>query len=261
MLGQKDRRRIVIAGGLVAVVAVAIGVLVTLQQREQNRVIETSLQPQAIQFDTSDPRLVMIGVTWTEGGWCAGQFHVSATETTAEIKVGTVISRDYPNGNCADLGTSNDMAWASLELAAPVGTRIVVRGSDHAVLPLYVHGGLVRTGPISADIAHFGGLNDSPPLALRKSVRITDPIKLGLLVQELNALPPFPADPMSCPLDDGSYYVIALHYPAGGDATIKADAQGCQALFLSDSKQPAAWAAKAPGFIPLLAGLLGEVPS
>jgi catechol 2,3-dioxygenase-like lactoylglutathione lyase family enzyme len=36
---------------------------------------------------------------------------------------------------------------------------------------------------------------------------------------------------------DGSYYVIVLHYPAGADTTIKADAKGCQALFLGDSKQ------------------------
>jgi catechol 2,3-dioxygenase-like lactoylglutathione lyase family enzyme len=36
---------------------------------------------------------------------------------------------------------------------------------------------------------------------------------------------------------DGSYYLIVLHYPAGADTTIKADAKGCQALFLGDSKQ------------------------
>ena len=251
------RRRVLAA----AVVAVALGAAVAwiiYYERSLNSFTEMSLQPQAIQLDTGDPRLVMIGVSWTEGGWCLGQFHVNAIETTTVINVGTVLSREYANGTCAGMGAVNKMAWAPLELAAPVGTRIVVRGSDHAVLSLDADGGLVRTGPISADLARFGGLNDRPPLALRKSVRVTDPIELGHLVQELNALPPFPANPMNCPLDDGSYYVIVLNYPAGGDTTIKADAKGCQALFLGDSKQPAAWAAKAPDFFPLLAGLLGE---
>ena len=71
MLGQNGRRWIVIAAGLAAAVAVALGVLVALQ-REQSRVIEASLQPQAIQLGTGDPRLVLIGVTWIQGGWCAG---------------------------------------------------------------------------------------------------------------------------------------------------------------------------------------------
>ena len=126
-------------------------------------------------------------------------------------------------------------------------------------MPLYVpdeH--LVRQGPINADIGHYGGVNDNLPLALRRSIHITDPNALGRLGLELNGLQSFPGDAVSCPMDDGSYYLIHLHYSAGGDAAIRLHATGCQLLYIGGSTQAAAWGANAPGLFALLTDLLGE---
>jgi hypothetical protein len=115
----------------------------------------------------------------------------------------------------------------------------------------------VRKGPNSADIAHYGGLDDTPRFRLRKAITVTDSVELSKLVDELNALPPAPTGTMYCPLDDGSYYLIVVRYLNGGDITIKATS-GCEVVYLVPSNRAVAWAATTPGFYPLLAGLLGE---
>jgi hypothetical protein len=239
-------------------------------QREQNRVIETSLQPQTVRLLPvgNDPRAVMVGVTWTADGWCSGQFQAQAAETASEVRFGAVISREYPNGVCAGVGTGYDMAWAQLTLKAPLGTRLAVRASDGSVLPVFAaDDGFIRTGATSADIKQFGGLNDNPPLSLRKSVHITDQIAVAQVVKELGLLPPYPTDTFHCPMNDGSYYAIDLHYAAGGDTTLKVDAEGCQAVYMDDSKRPIAWVpvepqctdcAGPPGIFTLFMTLLGE---
>lgn len=220
---------------------------------------ETTLQPKAVLQDQGvDPRVVKVGVAWTKDGWCVGELRVRAVETRTEIKVVAVADREYSSGSCAGVGAVNNMAWAELELAAPLGTRPVVR-EDGTTLPYYTSSdGLVRRGPNSADISHYGGLNDNPQFRLRTSVTVIGPVELAQLVQELNALPPFPAQPMNCPLGEGAYYLIALRYQDGGDMTLKADDRGCEVLYLVPSNRAVAWAATTPGFYPLLAGLLGE---
>jgi hypothetical protein len=75
-------------------------------------------------------------VRWTKEGWCIGQFTVQATETPTEVRVGTVTSREYPDGSCAGVGTADNMAGAELRLASPLGDRIVIRESDGARLPI-----------------------------------------------------------------------------------------------------------------------------
>src|SRR5262245_20021238 len=102
------------------------------------RVTETQLEPQAVLLlgEHGDPLVIMIGVTWTKDGWCSGQFTVTATETATEVHVGTVTSREYKGGACAGLGTLNNMAWADVHLASPLGDRVVIRDSDGAHLPI-----------------------------------------------------------------------------------------------------------------------------
>src|ERR1700681_3208329 len=58
---------------------------------------------------------------------------------------------------------------------------------------------------------------------LRKAVTVTDPVELSQLALELDALPPFPAEPILCPLGEGAYYLIALHYLGDRDMTLKAE--------------------------------------
>ena len=83
-----------------------------------------------------DPLVIMIGVRWTEDGYCSGQFRVTATETPTEVRVSNVTSRAYRYGSCAGVGTADNTAWADLRLASPLGDRAVVRDSDGAHLPV-----------------------------------------------------------------------------------------------------------------------------
>jgi hypothetical protein len=123
-----------IAVAVVTVAAVLFGV-----QEVRSLVRETSLQPQAVRLlgEGGDPLVVLVGVTWTEDGYCPGEFHVHATETTTKVKVGAVIRRTLLfGGTCAGVGTVNRMAWAELTLASPLGTRVAIRNSDGVVLPI-----------------------------------------------------------------------------------------------------------------------------
>jgi hypothetical protein len=132
-----SRRWLILVTGVVLVLAVAVAVYPSFSQFERGPLTELSLQPQAVLLpEGNDPRDVMVGVHWLEAGWCKGQFSVRATETTTEVRVGTVVSRLYANDVCAGMGTSNNMAWADLTLASPLGSRAVVRNSDGARLPV-----------------------------------------------------------------------------------------------------------------------------
>ena len=253
----KERRRHQVLGaaglgvaGLAALVYIGVS---------HNAVAETVLQPRAvIQDPGADPRTVEVVVTWTQEGWCLGEFHVEASETPSEVKVDAIIDRLSANANCAGVGAVGNMAWAELQLAEPLGTRPVVR-QDGTALPYWTSSdGLVRKRPSSADISHYGGLNDTPQFRLRKAVTVTDPVELSQLALELDALPPFPAEPILCPLGEGAYYLIALHYLGDRDMTLKAEDRGCETVSLLPSNRAVAWAATTPGFYPLLNGLVGE---
>jgi hypothetical protein len=252
------RRRRLQALGAAGLAVAAVAALVYIGV-SCNSVSESVLQPLAVlQNPGVDPRTVEVGVAWTQEGWCLGEFHVQASENPSEVKVDAVIDRLSANANCAGVGAVNNVAWAELHLEAPLGTRPVVR-RDGTTLPYWTSSdGLVRRGPSSIDISHYGGLNDSPQFRLREAVTVTDPVELSQLVKELDALPPFPAAPMSCALDDGAYYLIALHYLGGGDLTLEAEDGGCGTVSLLPSNRAVAWAATSPGFYPLLKGLLGE---
>jgi len=84
----------------------------------------------------NDPLVILIGVRWTEAGWCLGQVTVAATEAPTEVRVGTVTSREYHYGMCPGLGTVDGMAWAYRRLTSPLADRAVVRDSDGARLPV-----------------------------------------------------------------------------------------------------------------------------
>jgi hypothetical protein len=101
----------------------------------------TRLQPELVSLlaPPGDPLVLLVGVTWTREGYCDGQFNVRVTETASEVTVGTVVSREYPGLMCAGLGTLENLAWADVRLAAPLGDRVVVRDSDGFALPIRSH--------------------------------------------------------------------------------------------------------------------------
>ena len=109
-----------------------------LQERPQIDALQVgALVERAVdQGEGGDPLVIMIGVKWTKDGWCSGQFTVQATETPTEVHVGHVTSREHSKGMCAGLGTADNTAWAYVQLAAPLGDRVVIRDSDGAPLPV-----------------------------------------------------------------------------------------------------------------------------
>ncbi|MEU4219206.1 hypothetical protein [Actinoplanes sp. NPDC026623] len=108
-------------------------------------VTETRLEPQlAITNSPGDPLVVFVAVTWTKEGYCAEQFEVQAAETPTEVRVGTVVSRENRAMPCAGLGTVNNLAWVPLTLAAPPGSRTVLRSSDGSALPVRDRQGAAR---------------------------------------------------------------------------------------------------------------------
>jgi hypothetical protein len=107
----------------------------------QSQFIDTSIQPESLSpggfGDTTDFRVFF---KWTEDGYCVGQFHVKATETATQVRVGPVISRRYLYGrDCAGVGTVENVASVELKLASALGNREVVRESDGAPLPVFVY--------------------------------------------------------------------------------------------------------------------------
>jgi hypothetical protein len=116
----------------------------------------------------------------------------------------------------------------------------------------------VRVGATSVLIQQYGGLNDQPPLGLLASIRVTDSSQIDPLVHELDALPAYPSGTMFCPMDDGSYFAMTFSYSGGTSAMVKAQARGCQGVYVGESKQPAAWAAKSAELFDTLRGLLAQ---
>jgi len=127
------KRQVLIVAAIACVALLVAGLL------WPDRVEETRHQPEAVRLlgEGGDPLVIMIGVTWSQEGYCSGQFSVQATETASEVRVGTVVSRESRGGGgCAGLGTLNGMAWTDLRLASPLDRRVVVRASDGQRLPI-----------------------------------------------------------------------------------------------------------------------------
>jgi len=114
----------------------------------------------------------------------------------------------------------------------------------------------VRADPTSADVLQFGGLNDVPPLSLKKSAHITDTAQLNPLVRLLNNLPPFPSSPINCPMDDSSHFELNFQYSDRTAESVRLDETGCEGLYLNGSPKAEAWAASSPGVDSAIAGLL-----
>lgn len=234
--------------------ALVVGVL----WYQRSGVIEIALQPQVVRLG-ADPRNISVGVTWTEEGWCLGDFHARATETSTDVRVAMIRRQFTHGGNCAGVGTAYNTAWADITLNAAVGTRAVVRSSDATQLPVLTQDErFLHRHPLAADVKQFGGLNDNPPLALKKEAHIIDAAALENLATQLDSLPPFPTGTIYCPNDDGSYYLVELDYATGGSTSLKISARGCTGVYVNGLRKPTAWAMSGPvNIFPLLNSLLG----
>jgi hypothetical protein len=139
------RRRLVVVTAVALVLAVVAAVYLDREQLLFGPATDVSIQPRFVSpvGDGGDPLVVMVGFTWTETGYCYGQFHVKANESTTQVRVGPVISRTYSRGACAGLGTDGKLAWTNMTLVSPIGRRAVVRDSDGVALPVFAPSALL----------------------------------------------------------------------------------------------------------------------
>ena len=137
---MSGKRRVLLGSvTAIALVAVAMAVYLGREQLMFGDATDVSILPQFVSpvGEDGNPLNVLVGFTWTQNGYCTGQFHVKVSETTTQVRVGAVISRTYSRGTCAGMGTDGKWAWAPLTLASPIGSRLVVRDSDGVALPIF----------------------------------------------------------------------------------------------------------------------------
>jgi hypothetical protein len=116
--------------------------------------------------------------------------------------------------------------------------------------------GLVRRGANGVLINQFGGMNDQPAFVLKASLETSDPEMVSKLVHDLNALPAFPDGVISCPIDDGSHFVLEFAYADGTRASVTVEATGCSGVYIGGSNHAVAWTRTAPAFLDALNGML-----
>ncbi len=93
---------------------------------------------------------------------------------------------------------------------------------------------LAPKGASALRLCRYAGANAPSALKLARSRLVTDPSLLTHLVDELDALPPFPDLPFACPMDDGSQILALLRYPHGQSVTVAFDETGCNRVTNGD---------------------------
>ena len=111
--------------------------MVGLDAYRRSQVTVRVLQPEAVQLEAGgSSRTISVGVSWPEDGYCIGQFQVEARETSAQVRVIDVVSRESHYGSCPGVGTAHHLAWGRFGLKTPLGARVVVRDRDGSALPV-----------------------------------------------------------------------------------------------------------------------------
>ncbi len=93
---------------------------------------------------------------------------------------------------------------------------------------------LAPRGASALRLCRYDGLNSPPALSLERSRLLSDPRLIAHLVDELDALPPFPRLPFACPMDDGSQILVLLRYTHGQSVTVAVDTTGCNRVSNGD---------------------------
>lgn len=126
-----------LVGAIVLIAVMALATVLYLRPGSINTVKEQSIAPMFVTPAGANGDLtnVDVGFRWHEQGYCVGQFHVKATETFSQIRIGEVVSRR--GGNCAGIGSNGRWATAPLALRAPVGDREVIRERSGSPLPVF----------------------------------------------------------------------------------------------------------------------------
>lgn len=96
--------------------------------------VDTRTRPTLIKPDSvilmADSHEIEVGFPWIGTEYCVGQFTVEVHESPTEIAIGQVADHGHRGGPCAGIGHEGDHAYVDVTLAAPLGSRPVVRTID-----------------------------------------------------------------------------------------------------------------------------------
>ncbi len=93
---------------------------------------------------------------------------------------------------------------------------------------------LAPRGAAALRLCGYAGLNGAAPLALERSLLVNDGGLIAHLVDEFDALPPYPKGGLFCTLDDDSQVLALLTYPGGRRVTVALDETGCNRVSNGD---------------------------
>jgi hypothetical protein len=93
---------------------------------------------------------------------------------------------------------------------------------------------LAPRGAAALRLCGYAGLNGAAPLQLERSRLLTGAGLVTHLVDEFDALPPYPKASLFCGLDDGSQVLALLAYPGGRRVTVEVDETGCNRVTNGD---------------------------
>lgn len=93
---------------------------------------------------------------------------------------------------------------------------------------------LAPRGAAALRLCGYAGLNGAAPLALERSRLLSGGGLVTHLVDELDALPPYPKAQLFCTLDDGSQVLALFAYPGGRRVTVAVDETGCNRVTNGD---------------------------
>ena len=93
---------------------------------------------------------------------------------------------------------------------------------------------LAPQGAVVLRLCGYPGANSAVPLQLERSRLLTGERLVTSLVDEFDALPPYPKASLFCGLDDGSQVLALLAYPGGRQVTVALDETGCNRVTNGD---------------------------
>lgn len=114
---------------------------------------------------------------------------------------------------------------------------------------------LAPEGAAAVRLCGYPGANGAVPLQLERSRLLTGERLVTHLVDEFDALPPYPKASLFCTLDDGSQVLALLAYPGGRQVTVAVDETGCNRATNGDVARIASGYGNTPVGPHLVAGL------
>ena len=137
--------------------------------------------------------------------------------------------------------------WRLPALLAPLVVAVLVGASVYLVT--WVRGTptamLVPGSATAVTVSRYGpepGPGQSPVWPPDGTRTVTDPKQMATITADVNGPPLFPKGTISCPMDDGSHYLVQFSYSDSDRRTLFVQRGGCQGVgFASHPDRSLAW--------------------